>query len=146
MRPDFDPEEEKAPSGEIDQNRLVRQVWTAVPADPWDEVIDAQCDRHDHPFEVAELTRDAARKDGFARGKQVWGRFSLWHSTGLLLRRFRWVLPCAMRRGFDLDQTGLRHMRRFECVGFDTGPSETREQGKGRYQTACLATGPSGLG
>ena len=80
MRPDLDPEKEEAAVGQIDQNGLIRQVRTTVPPQPRRDVVDAQCDRHDHPFEVTEVTRNAARKDRLTRGVKAWR--DVWFSLG----------------------------------------------------------------
>jgi hypothetical protein len=67
VRPDLDPEEEEAPVGEVDQHRLIGQVRAAVPADPRRQVVDAQRDDHDPPFEVPELAGDT-RENGLTCG------------------------------------------------------------------------------
>ena len=67
MRPDLDPEEIEPPAGQVDQHRLIGQAWAPVPANPGHQIIDAQGDRHDRPFQIAEPARDALGKDRFAR-------------------------------------------------------------------------------
>ncbi|MPL74101.1 hypothetical protein SDC9_19911 [bioreactor metagenome] len=67
VRPDLDHEEEEAPVRQVDEHRLVGQRRTAVPADPRGDVVDAQHQRHQHPFQGAEMALHAAREDGFAR-------------------------------------------------------------------------------
>ena len=61
LRPDLDKEEIETPRREIDQHRLVRQVGTAVPADPRREIIDRQGHPHDPPFQLAERAARPAR-------------------------------------------------------------------------------------
>ncbi len=79
MRPDFDPEEEETTAGQIDQHGLIRQVRAPVPADPGREVIDAQGDRHDHPFQISERPVDLLGKNRLA------GRIEALRRVGLAI-------------------------------------------------------------
>ena len=67
MRPNLDPEKEKSPVRQIQQNRLIRQRCTPVPTNPGRDIVDAQGDNHDHPFQVAKLAINLLGKDRFAR-------------------------------------------------------------------------------
>ena len=63
LRPDLDEEEVEAAVGEVDQHRLVGRIGPAVPAQPGRDLVDAEGDRHDHPFEAAENALGALRED-----------------------------------------------------------------------------------
>ena len=75
MRPDFDPKEIEAAVGKIEQHRLIRQAWSAVPTDPRRQVVYAQGEGHQRPFQIAEIARNTFGKDRLARG--VEGRLIL---------------------------------------------------------------------
>ncbi len=53
LRPDLDEEEVEAPVGHVDQDSLVGRMRSAIPAQPGRDVVDAQRDRHDDPFQAA---------------------------------------------------------------------------------------------
>ena len=63
LRPDFDEEEIEAAIGEVDQHGLIGRIRPAIPAQPRREIIDAQRDEHDEPFEAPELTANTLRKN-----------------------------------------------------------------------------------
>jgi hypothetical protein len=80
VRPDLDPEEEEAPVGEVQQNRLIGQVRPTVEPDPGRHVVDAQRDDHDDPLEVPERALDPLRKHGLTRGIELLRLFGRTHS------------------------------------------------------------------
>src|SRR5690606_12952442 len=63
LGPDLEEEQEQPAIGEIEQYGLVGQIWTAVPAKPWQHVINAERDRHDQPLDVPEPAVGEARID-----------------------------------------------------------------------------------
>ena len=77
LRPDLDEEEIEAPVGEIDQHRLARRGRPAVPAHERQQVVDAEAERHQPPFDSAEGAGDALRIDLGARRieRPVHGQF-----------------------------------------------------------------------
>ncbi len=116
VRPDLDPEEEKAAVGQIHQHRLIGQPRPPVPADPRGDVVDAQRHRHQHPFEASELSLHPARKDGFARRIEAWGFLLGRGHPSLLLGRVSYT-PC--RGGVDLGQVP-------PAVIYETTPGDFR--------------------
>ena len=56
LRPDFEEEEVKLFPFKISENSLIRDAFAARPADPRDQIIDAERNRHHKPFERAELS------------------------------------------------------------------------------------------
>ena len=67
LRPDLDEEEIEAPVGEVHEHRLVRSIGTAIPADPWRQVVDAERDEHHQPLEATETSFRPLRKDLLSR-------------------------------------------------------------------------------
>ena len=63
LRPKLEPEEVEALVRHIDQECLVGDAWTAIPADPWQQIVDCHGDSHDHPLNVAEETRSTLGVD-----------------------------------------------------------------------------------
>ena len=63
LRPQLDEEEIEAAVGEIDQHRLVGRAEAAIPAHERQQVIDAEAERHQPPFDAAECPGDALRID-----------------------------------------------------------------------------------
>ncbi|MGY4496807.1 hypothetical protein ACVWYH_000734 [Bradyrhizobium sp. GM24.11] len=59
LRPQLDEEEIEAAVGKIDQHRLAGGAKAAVPAHEGQEVIDAEAERHQAPFDPAEGAGDA---------------------------------------------------------------------------------------
>ena len=51
LRPDLQEEKEEAIVGNVEQDGLVRQIWTAVPTQPGQPVVDAEGDRHHQPLQ-----------------------------------------------------------------------------------------------
>src|SRR5262249_56916082 len=46
---------------EVDQHGLIRRAEAAVPAHEWQEVVDAEADAHQRPFDAAEGAGDLLR-------------------------------------------------------------------------------------
>src|SRR5262245_38478139 len=59
LRPDLQKEKEETIMRNVEQHRLVWQVWAAEPAQPRQPVIDAERDRHHQPL---QRTKRAMRK------------------------------------------------------------------------------------
>src|SRR5690606_21710014 len=69
-RPDLDEEEVEASVGQIDQDSLVRGKGTPVPTYPGRQVVDAQGNGHDQPFEIAVRAFGALRENFPAAGTE----------------------------------------------------------------------------
>ena len=67
LRPELDEEEIETPVWKIDQNRLRWRVRAAIPAHERKQVIDAERDNQNRPFNIAERAVDALRIDFAAR-------------------------------------------------------------------------------
>ena len=63
LRPQLDEEEIEAAVRQIDQHRLVGRAEPAIPAHERQQVIDAEAERHQAPFDAAEGSGNALRID-----------------------------------------------------------------------------------
>jgi hypothetical protein len=68
LRPDLDGAEEEALVGEVEEEGLVRQARSTVPADPGQQIIDAERDGHHRPLDLAEGAVRELGVDLLARG------------------------------------------------------------------------------
>ena len=66
LRPDLDEERVEPSVGEIEQDRLVRRVRAAVPAQERRDVVDRERQQQDHPLDAADRTLDGLRDDRLA--------------------------------------------------------------------------------
>ncbi len=85
MRPDLDPEEKKAAVRKIRKNCLIGQAGASVPTDQGQQVIDAQGESHDKPFEVTELALNLFRENRFTRDVKAGVLISAAHGITLVL-------------------------------------------------------------
>ena len=66
LGPDFDREEVETASSQIEQNALIRRELAAVPAQPRQTEVNAECHPQYHPLEVSELPLCLLGKNTFA--------------------------------------------------------------------------------
>ncbi len=59
LRPDLDEEEIEAPRGKIDEHGLIGKIGATIPANPRDEIVDAERHRHHDPLDGAEAAMRA---------------------------------------------------------------------------------------
>src|SRR5262249_43591862 len=77
LRPDLDEEEIEAAAGEIDQHRLTRCIWSAIPAHEGQQIVDAERDAQHDPLDAAISARHALRINLAACRIERWFVFRL---------------------------------------------------------------------
>ncbi len=91
LRPDLETEEIEATAGEVGEDRLVRRSWPTIPAQPGQDVVDAERCEQEEPFDRPKPAEDKLRVDLLALGVEF---------DGLIIfrgrrRRAAWRPPAA---------------------------------------------------
>jgi transcriptional regulator of met regulon len=127
LRPNFEKEKVEAARRKIDQDRLIGKIRTAMPAQPWYEVVDRERDRHDDPLDGAKGAVRALGIDLDAGG--IEGRIDAAVINCRRIASLDTGSRLAGDHGSGLERHALRiasrilHQHLFERTGYSPPPS-----------------------